>query len=69
MTLPTGSTLGDLLHTLDIAPKDDAVLLVVNGRQAPATQVLGDGDEVNLIPALSGGAPTSDDQWHPARPT
>jgi sulfur carrier protein ThiS len=69
MTLPTGSTLGDLLRTLDIAPKGDAVLLVVNGRQAQATQVLGDGDEVNLIPALSGGAPTSDGQFHPARAT
>jgi molybdopterin converting factor small subunit len=36
---------------------DESILLVVNGRQAAETQVLANGDEVHLIPALSGGAP------------
>ncbi len=57
MTLSPASTLGDLLHTLDITPQDDAILLVVNGRQVDITQPLAEGDEIHLIPALSGGAP------------
>jgi hypothetical protein len=44
------------------------ILLVINGRQAHATQVLADGDEVHLIPALSGGAPTPDGERHPTHP-
>jgi sulfur carrier protein ThiS len=58
ITLPTGSTLADLLHRLSLPRHDDSVLLVINGRQADAGQVLRDADEVHLIPALSGGAPT-----------
>jgi len=58
VTLPTGSTLADLLDRLSLPHLDDSVLLVVNGRQADAGQVLHDADEVHLIPALSGGAPT-----------
>jgi len=57
LTLPAGSTLGDLLDRLSLAHLDDSVLLVINGRQADANRVLRDGDEVHLIPALSGGAP------------
>ncbi len=57
MTLSPASTLGDLLRTLDITPQGDAILLVVNGRQVDVDQALADGDEVHLIPALSGGAP------------
>lgn len=56
MTLSPASTLGDVVRTLEIPLGDDAVLLVVNGRQVDVTQPLSDGDEVHLIPALSGGA-------------
>ena len=52
--LPPGSTLGDLLARLEI-PEQEGVLLVVNGRTAAPGQALGEGDVVNLIPALSGG--------------
>jgi molybdopterin converting factor small subunit len=45
-----------LLDRLGLPHLDDAVLFVINGRQADAGQVLRDGDEVHLIPALSGGA-------------
>jgi len=55
MTLSPASTLGDLLHTLNITPEGDAILLVVNGRQVEPDHVLADGDEIHLIPALSGG--------------
>jgi len=58
ITLPTASTLADLLDRLSLPRHDDSVLLVINGRQADAGQVLHDADEVHLIPALSGGAPT-----------
>jgi sulfur carrier protein ThiS len=57
VTLPSGSTLADLLDRLALPRRDDSVLLVINGRQADAEQVLHDSDEVHLIPALSGGAP------------
>ncbi len=54
--LPIGSTLADLLDRLALPRRDESVLLVINGRQADAEQVLHDADEVHLIPALSGGA-------------
>jgi molybdopterin converting factor small subunit len=57
LALPAGSTLGDLLGRLSLTHLDDSVLLVINGRQADSRCVLRDGDEVHLIPALSGGAP------------
>jgi sulfur carrier protein ThiS len=56
VSLPPGSTLADLLDRLALPRRDDSVLLVINGRQADAEQVLRDADEVHLIPALSGGA-------------
>ena len=55
--LPGGSSLADLLAHLELEFDHDSVLLVINGRQANASQALADGDEVHLIPALSGGAP------------
>ena len=55
VALPAGSTLADLLARLDVEFNHDSILLVINGRQADASQVLGESDEVHLIPALSGG--------------
>jgi molybdopterin converting factor small subunit len=55
LTLPAASTLDDLLRALEIVLDGDAILLVVNGRQVEVTQPLADGDEIHLIPALSGG--------------
>jgi sulfur carrier protein ThiS len=57
VTLPPGSRLADVLERLALPPDDESTLLVVNGRVAAPGQPLADGDEVHLIPALSGGAP------------
>jgi sulfur carrier protein ThiS len=57
MTLPPTSTLADVLQRLDIQPGGDFVLFVVNGRTGKSTQPLAEGDEIHLIPAISGGTP------------
>ena len=53
--LPEGSDLSVLLLKLDLQANLDELLLVINTRTASLNQVLQDGDEVHLIPALSGG--------------
>jgi molybdopterin converting factor small subunit len=55
MTLPSGSTLTEVLLALDINFPLDNLLIVVNGRLAEPSMLLYDGDEIHLIPALSGG--------------
>jgi sulfur carrier protein ThiS len=52
--LPPASTLGDLLERLELADHE-GLLLVVNGRTAGVDQRLEQGDQVNLIPVISGG--------------
>lgn len=54
--LPVGSTLGDLLKNLEITQNPDSLLLAVNGRVADIDQILNPGDQVNLMPAISGGS-------------
>jgi molybdopterin converting factor small subunit len=53
--LPALSTLTDLLGIMELRLDLKATLLVVNGRTGEASQVLEEGDEVHLIPAISGG--------------
>jgi len=55
VNMPAGSTLGDLLASLEITQHPDSLLLAVNGRVADIDQVLRPGDQVNLMPAISGG--------------
>jgi len=55
VALPAGSLLSDLLEHLSLPRLDDSILLVVNGRQADRKDPLRQGDEVHLIPPLSGG--------------
>ena len=55
VTLPSASALADLLSALAIEADQEATLLVVNGHTADPEQALQDGDEVHLIPAISGG--------------
>lgn len=50
------STLKDLLSHLEIDFPLDSMLLAVNGRLAEVNHVLHDADQVNLMPAISGGA-------------
>jgi sulfur carrier protein ThiS len=53
--LPPGATLQDLLTHQGIVIDDENFLTVVNNRNVEPDQVLKDGDEVDLIPAISGG--------------
>jgi len=53
--LPPGATLNDLLTREGIIVDDENFLLVVNSRNVEPDQVLNDGDDVDLIPAISGG--------------
>jgi sulfur carrier protein ThiS len=53
--LPAGATLQDLLKREGIIVDDENFLLVVNNRNVERDQVLNDGDDVDLIPAISGG--------------
>ena len=53
--LPGGSRVVDLLLRLEITLPIDALLLAVNGRVADPEQILKEGDQVNIMPAISGG--------------
>jgi len=53
--LPGGSRVGDLLLSLEITLPLEALLLAVNGRVADPEQILNEGDQVNIMPAISGG--------------
>lgn len=50
-----GITMNDLLKHLEIKLEPDNMLLVVNGRIVELDHKIRDGDEINLIPAMSGG--------------
>ena len=53
--LPDGATVQALLDVASIPLSGDALLLVVNGRIVKPEQVLSEGDQVRLVPAMSGG--------------
>jgi sulfur carrier protein ThiS len=53
--LPPGATLQELMTREGIVVDDENFLLVVNSRNVEPDQVLNDGDDVDLIPAISGG--------------
>jgi sulfur carrier protein ThiS len=55
LTFLTGSTLIDLLNKLEISLPPDSLLLAVNGRMAEPEYRLREGDQINLMPAISGG--------------
>lgn len=50
-----GSTVAELLQQLDINLHPEHLLLVVNGKVVEPERVLQPGDEVHLVPAISGG--------------
>ncbi len=56
LDLAPGATMRTLVEALGISLRDDAILLVVNGRIADVDTTLAEGDEVRLIPAMSGGS-------------
>ncbi len=55
LELEPGATVASVLEALDIPVSDELILLVVNRRTAVPDQPLVDGDEVRLMPAISGG--------------
>lgn len=55
LSLPEDTTMAGLLDLLEIELEPEHLLLVVNGRTAELQRVLRDGDQVNLMPAISGG--------------
>jgi len=55
VSLLSGSVAMDLIHDLGLELPVEAMLLVVNGRFALPDHILHEGDEVHLMPALSGG--------------
>lgn len=55
VALDDGTTVSALYQRLELRFPLEELLLVVNRRIVPAEQVLEDGDQVDFIPALSGG--------------
>ena len=67
LALPSGATIEDAwtelvrLHPV-LAPGRSALRFARNGAYAPADTVLGEGDEVAMIPPVSGGSADSNDR-------
>jgi molybdopterin converting factor small subunit len=55
LELEPGATVASALEALGISIDDESVMVVVNRRMLTADQPLADGDEVRLMPAISGG--------------
>ena len=54
MEVPTETTIDDVLLSLKVS-KDEATILLVNGRAKTAEHVLQDGDIISLFPPVGGG--------------
>src|SRR5438128_8476827 len=50
------ATVGDVWQALDLGAEPEGLLYAVNKEYAPRDRALADGDEVALIPPVSGGA-------------
>ncbi len=55
LALPDGATLGDVWSALALGDEPDGLLYAVNKRYANSATALAEGDEVALIPPVSGG--------------
>lgn len=55
LTLAPGATVAMVLEALNIIADDEAIFLVVNRRMVALDYPLQAGDEVRLMPAISGG--------------
>ena len=56
LELPTGARLADVWAALDLGEEPEGLLYAVNKEYAAAERRLEDGDEIALIPPVSGGA-------------
>jgi MoaE-MoaD fusion protein len=55
LELPDGATAGDVWAALELGPEPEGLALAVNRAYADRAAALADGDEVALIPPVSGG--------------
>ena len=55
LELPAGASVATVLRQLEIGQRGETIMLVVNGSIVKADHPLADGDEVRLVPAISGG--------------
>ena len=55
LELEPSASVQSVIDRLAIRLKGESILLVVNGRIVAKEQLLAEGDEVRLIPAVSGG--------------
>jgi molybdopterin synthase catalytic subunit len=55
LELPNGATVADVWGALELGEEPPGLLYAVNKRYADTGTTLGDGDEVALIPPVSGG--------------
>jgi MoaE-MoaD fusion protein len=56
MELPPGSRASDVWELLQIGPEPEGLAYAVNRQYVPRDQPLADGDELAIIPPVSGGA-------------
>jgi molybdopterin synthase catalytic subunit len=56
LELPTGARLGDVWAPLDLGEEPEGLLYAVNKDYASGDRLLAEGDEIALIPPVSGGA-------------
>ncbi len=54
MDLTQGATPKDIIERLNI-PKEEAAIIIINGRNAKPDRVLEDNDVVAIFPAVGGG--------------
>jgi len=55
LSVPEGSSVADVIDRLEIKLSADDLLITVNGQMAEVSQLLSAGDQVDFIPAISGG--------------
>ena len=56
LSVPAHSEVGDLLEIAGVELGPDMLILVRNGRVVGPEEPLQAGDQINLMPAISGGA-------------
>jgi sulfur carrier protein ThiS len=55
LELEPGATMADVLARLEIRPRGGSVLMAVNEKLVKVGHVLHEGDQVRLVPSVSGG--------------
>jgi sulfur carrier protein ThiS len=56
LDLPQGADVSEAVRRMEFPVRPRTMLTVVNGKIVPEDHVLADGDELRLVPGISGGA-------------